>query len=198
MPNQTEANCISFNGTWVGPFTDCGPPDPCITSATIVGATSCRNHGFAPPIERRLDLEAVNIEPRLGGAQKLVFEVSDPVITVDASADCLVHTYTGTPTTTPDGTTVTVELSPAFPDQDCCTVTLSGQVDDSFAVRTLVGDADYDGNVTTADGSAVTQRLGQTAGQTGARYDVDTDDAVTTADQSSITQRLGNVAPVCP
>lgn len=198
VPDQTEANCIGFGGTWVGPFTDCGPPDPCITSATIVGAMSCRDHGLAPPIERCLDLQAVNIEPRLGGAQKLVFEVSDPVITVDASADCLVHTYTGTPTATPDGTTVTVELNPAFPDQDCCTVTLSGQVDDSFAVRILVGDADFDGNVTTADGSAVTQRLGQTASEAGARYDVDADEGITSADQSSITQRLGNVAPACP
>jgi hypothetical protein len=30
VPNQTEENCTSFNGTWVGAFTDCSPPNPCL------------------------------------------------------------------------------------------------------------------------------------------------------------------------
>ncbi|HUU84097.1 MAG TPA: hypothetical protein VM243_11395 [Phycisphaerae bacterium] len=198
VADQTEVNCIGFGGSWVGAFTDCGPPDPCITSATIVGVESCRDHGSAPPVERCLDVGAVNIEPRLGGVQKLVFQVSDPVTTVDASVECVNSTYTGAPSVTPDGTTVTVELSSAFPDLDCCTVTLSGQVDDSIAVRTLTGDVDLSGDISTADGSSVKQRLGLGAEVVGAQYDVDTDDAISTADKSSVKARLGNIAAVCP
>ena len=30
VADQTEANCLSFEGQWQGAFSDCGPPNPCL------------------------------------------------------------------------------------------------------------------------------------------------------------------------
>jgi hypothetical protein len=198
VPSQLEADCISFNGTWLGPFTTCGLPNPCAVAATIVGASSCRDHGSNPSVERCLSLDTLNVEPRLGGVRKLVFQVSDPVSAVGASVACAVNTYDGVVTVTPNGTTVTVDLSSGLPGGDCCTITLTGEVDDSFDVRVLVGDTNRDGAVSSADAASAKQRLGSQTQSAGAQYDVNLDEAISSADASSIKQRLGSVVAACP
>ena len=102
-------------------------------------------------------------------------------------------------------TKLVITFDPALPDADCCQISLDGvssthgqPVADSFAVTTLAGDADRDGSVSTADGSAVTQRLGKATVEATAQYDLDTDGFITTADTSVATQRLGRTAPSCP
>ncbi|MFH1746628.1 MAG: hypothetical protein ABIG44_06235 [Planctomycetota bacterium] len=35
LTDQTEADCVGSGGEWVGPWTDCGPPNPCIASTAV-------------------------------------------------------------------------------------------------------------------------------------------------------------------
>jgi hypothetical protein len=166
----------------------CGPPE-------ITAARSCLTHGGAG--ELCLELEVTDVEPRQAGLEKLVFDLSSAVSAVEASVDCVNQIYAGTVEATADGATVTVGFSPALADQDCCTVTLSGEVEDEFVVRTLAGDVDRDGTVSTADASVVKPHFGEPADAGNAQYDYDCNGAVTTGDFSVIKPLFGHEL-TCP
>jgi hypothetical protein len=169
------------------------PPQPAIS-----GARSCRNHGV---VEHCLDLLVSNIEPRLGGVQKMEFDLTDPVSSVSASVSCVNNNYLGVVTVVtppPAGTLVTLTFVPALPDKDCCKIELSGEVNDTFYVRTLVGDVNRDGGVSSADAASVKARLGQLISSATFQYDVNTDGSISSADFASVKARLGSVAPPCP
>jgi hypothetical protein len=186
----------------------CTPPEVCDEQAdmcvleytTIESAASCQDHGGQ---EYCMDLamgRSATVEPRLGGVTKLMLQTVDPVEAGSTTADatCVNNVYDGTITVTADGTTtVQVDADP-FADQDCCTIVFTGGIEDSLDVQLLAGDADSDVNVSTADGSSITQRLGMPLDGSNFWYDVDLDGSISTADGSFVTQRLGNVAPLCP
>ena len=85
-----------------------------------------------------------------------------------------------------------------MPDADCCEITLAGDVDDSFAVRTLAGDVDRNGQVTPADQQAVHPHFGEAAEQANCGLDINGSGLITLADCSQIKPYLGNEAPACP
>ena len=60
-----------------------------------------------------------------------------------------------------DADTVRVTLDPALPDQDCCTITLSGDAQDTYAVRLLAGDVSRNGVVNATDKNIVKGNLGR-------------------------------------
>jgi len=168
---------------------------------TIESAASCADQGG---VEHCLDLALagpVTVEPRMGGVTRLVLHTTDAVAadTTTATATCTDNVYpASTITVTSDGTTtVTVDLD-ALPDADCCTIDFEGGVAGSVRVRTLLGDVDGDGFISTADVSSAKQRLGVVVDGSNFRFDVNIDGNVSTADNSVIKQRLGHVAPACP
>jgi hypothetical protein len=164
-------------------------------------AYSCRDHG--PAGEFCLDVgSGSNIEPRIGGVNKLELVMDWNVragVSIDAYASCVNTEYTGTATATADGSNVvTVDLVPAFPDQDCCEVRLYGAVRDWHYVATLAGDVDRDGEVLTPDASKVKSRFQDPVDGTNFVYDVDADGEILTVDASKVKSRFQNAAPACP
>ena len=127
-----------------------------------------------------------------------MFNVTRAVASVSATVDCVNNTYSGSVTTSAYESTVEVEFNPALPDEDCCTITLSGEVEDTFAVRTLAGDVDRDGAVSTGDASVVKPHFGEPADADNAEFDFDCNGLVSTSDFSTIKPNFGHQAPACP
>jgi hypothetical protein len=163
---------------------------------SIVGARSCLTHGEAGEI--CLELDPAGIEPRSTGLQLIEFDVSQPAASVNAAVDCVNTLYIGTVTATGYGATVEVEFDPALPDEDCCTIALTGDVGDTFAVRPLAGDSDRGGTVSTGDASIVKPHFGETAGPGNAEFDFDCNGEISTADFSMIKPNFGHEAAGCP
>ncbi len=167
------------------------------TAGTIESGWSCASHGSAGDL--CLGLDAVNIEPRLAGVTWLEFEVTDPASSVGASVSCANNVYTGTPTVSADGsTTVTVTLAPALPEQDCCEITLTGDVEDSYQVRTLAGDMNLDGQTNSVDASQARLRFGSQADVSNATYDANADGVISAVDNAQVRLRFGAQAATCP
>ncbi|HUU84537.1 MAG TPA: C25 family cysteine peptidase [Phycisphaerae bacterium] len=199
--NEGADSCDHTGDPCVAPEVCDEAADMClIVSTTIDAAASCLDHD-KDEYCLTLDLVgAATCEPRIGGVTRLVLETADTVAadSTSASASCAERAYTGVITVTSDGTaTVVVDLDP-LPDQDCCTIQFTGGIEDSVTVISLEGDVNGDGNVSTADGSSVKQRLGIVVGASDFRYDPDLDGSVSTADGSFVKQRLGRAAPSCP
>ena len=93
---------------------------------------------------------------------------------------------------------VTVEFDPALPDQDCCEITLTGDIQDSFAVRTLAGDANLSGSANTTDASQTKLYFGHTADQSNCMFDYNADGSINTTDASQIKLTFGHDAAQCP
>ena len=152
-----------------------------------------------------------NIEPRLGGATKLKFDMSqamDPLTVTGANVlvSCYNNVYAGVITASLDGTsTVVAGFNPGLPNKDCCRIDFPGMaslagypVTDAYFVGNLEADANRDYAVSTADYSSVKARLGQVVTVANQQYEVNTDGAIGTADASSVKGRLGSIAPQCP
>jgi hypothetical protein len=179
------------------------------TATTLAGASSCATHASLG--EMCLDVGSGdgratgdNIEPRLCGGAKMAFETIDPVDadTTQASVSCAVNPYvpdSGYPIVTADGSNaVTVEFSPPLPDADCCTISLTGGIEDEWSIRLLGGDVDFDGAVLTPDASRVKSRFEEPVTAENCWYDLDCDGQIVTADASKVKSRFGNTAPACP
>ena len=162
---------------------------------SIVGAASVLGHGGT---DLPLDLTANDIEPRADGVLRVEFEIATEVTSAAASVTCVNNTYSGSVATSALGTTVTVEFAPALPDRDCCEITLTGDAEDSFSVRTLKGDLNRDGSVNTTDASQIKLRFGQDAATAGPQYDYNTDGTVNTTDFSQVKLNFGKSAAQCP
>jgi hypothetical protein len=130
---------------------------------------------------------------------KIEFTMSAAVASVSATVDCE-GPYGGSVTATPAGTTVTVEFSGPLPDRDCCEVSLTGDAVDSFHVRTLAGDIDRSGLVSTGDASIIKPKFGQTPSEAAGNveYDYDCSGLVSTGDFSQVKPQFGHTAPACP
>jgi len=123
-------------------------------------------------------------------------DADEPDTEIHASVSCAVGTYDGDVTVEiVNNKTVRVLFDPALPDEDCCNITLSGCVDASFKVRTLVGDVDFDGQVITVDASKIVSRLEDPVTQDNFWYDVDTDGQISISDKAEVEARYQNTAP---
>jgi len=124
-----------------------------------------------------------------------------PGTLVYASVSCQVNTtYNVTANVTVqivDGDTIRVYFDPALPDQDCCTILLSGDIDGSFQVRTLVGDVDFSGQVTGGDRSTVKGKIMWPLDDTNFWMDIDTDGEITNDDSDLVASKIGNTVPEC-
>jgi hypothetical protein len=163
----------------------------------IIGAGSCLSHGVAGDL--CIDLDAVGIEPRQPGVQSVEFDVSQPATTVSATVSCTPDGYGGTATVDADGSTVvTANFDPALPDQNCCEISLSGDVAGTYAVQTLAGDVNLDGSVTTADALQIKVYFGQGADAANCEFDFNCSGDISTADSLQIKLSFGNEAAACP
>jgi hypothetical protein len=205
------------HGGWSNDCNTNHAPDEC-EALQVVNASSLAAHGGAGEFALELGLcpDYNRIEPRMPGVEELVCQMNvslDPATAISENVQvaCVNNVYVGDIGVSLDqgeccgDSRLAVAFTPALPDEDCCRITFDGMASiygqpsvAALTVRTLVGDADRDGSVTTADGSVITQRLGGSATEGDSQYDVDVDGAITTADGSAVTQRLGNVAPNCP
>jgi hypothetical protein len=158
-------------------------------TAIIVRGWSCVSHDAAGEFCLEI-FPGNNIEPRVRGVEKLVLEMSSPVVNVAADVSCAVNEYTGFVTAEADGTTVTVTFSQPLPDVDCCTVGLTGDSDDSFVIRTLSGDINRDGQVIIGDASSIKVRYQQPVGEGNFIYDYNCDNQITTGDFYAIKTKF--------
>jgi hypothetical protein len=131
-----------------------------------------------------------------------------PFITVNLSANdyvivevsCLNYgEYTDEIITTvsSDGMMLTIEFNPPLPDQDCCTIKLNGAIEDSFTIRTLAGDVNHDGVVSTGDASIIKPWYNHEVNENTFIYDINTNGSITSDDYDSCVSKFGHSAPSC-
>jgi len=164
----------------------------------LTAARSCRDHGAAGPF--CLDvMPGANVEPRLGGVARLEFDCAFGVTGFAAAADCDYAAYTGTVTPYADGgSTIAVEFDPPLPADDCCTISLTGDLEAGYSIATLEGDVDRNLIVNSIDASAIKPRFGQATDEANFIYDVGCDGIVSSLDYSAIKPRFGHQLPGCP
>jgi hypothetical protein len=174
-----------------------GVPDECECAAMAV--RSYRTHGSAG--ELYLDMGTTGgVEPRQGGIQKLEIDLDYAFAATQVVAvNCWPTGWTGAVPYGISGTvgdTVTVDFSPALPDEACCTIELDCGA--WICVRGLEGDVDRSGLVTTGDASIIKPKFGDTPTAADAEFDFDVSGLISTADFSQIKPSFGNLAPACP
>ena len=177
--------------------------------APIQSWHSVRTHGAAGSIG--LDLSESNIEPRAGGVQRMDlivdgFLYQQGLAGGSARVTCSDTRYDGAASLSlPAQNQLSITFDPALPDEDCCEVSVSGVVTTTGAgvagsqkVRTLAGDVDRNGQVTTADTSLIKPHFQEPVDATTCRWDFNVDGVITTADSSLIKPLYQHVAPDCP
>jgi hypothetical protein len=173
-------------------------------------------HGPAGPL-RLLLSDGNNIECRQPGVTRLEFETSSAmdgatVVSTNVSASGEVSgSYSGTvdawSTNGVNGTDtqIAVTFDPALDDEDCWTIDLTGMTGGVYSlcnplayVRTIAGDVNRSGSVTTADPLAVKIYFGLPIDETNCQYDFDTNGTFTTGDSLGVKIMMGRSAPACP
>lgn len=164
-------------------------PDGWITpSLTIVSACSCMDHGGT---EWRLNLDENNhIEPRMNDVTTIEFDLSGSVSEVFASVDGQDGTVSYV-----DDDTIRVLFDPALPDQECSIIRFTCDVEDSYPVRMLIGDVNFDGHVTGGDRSTVKGQILSPLTSLNFWMDINHDGAITGGDRSTVKARIGNTVP---
>jgi len=171
-----------------------------MVTAEIEAARSCRTHGAAGEFCLQLgfgDTPGDNCDPRAGSVEYLEFDVSAAVSDFGATVDCGAA-YSGSISTLGGGETIGVEFDPPLPADDCCTITLSGGLDDTFAVATLEGDVDRNLMVNSVDFSAIKPWFGAAVGGESFLYDVNVDGLINSLDGAVVKPRFGHQLPGCP
>lgn len=175
-------------------------------AAELAAAYSCRSHGDAG--EHCIELgigdtfreAGDNVEPRLGPLSEVRFDATGPVESFSASVACQRDAaYAAAVTTVADGTSaIAVQFEPPLPANDCCTITLTDAVNDSYAVATLEGGVDANLIVNSLDFSAIKARFGQAVNGGNFRYDLNGDGVINSVDSSAVKARFGNYLESCP
>ena len=171
--------------------------------ADRIGVVSRKTHGVAGDFDIDLSLPGnAGIECRSGGANgdyKIVFTFPAAVTLSGASvtpAPGKSARMIGLPSLSPDGKTVTVDLTDVTSAQTV-TVTLadvssgSGSTDIAVGMGVLVGDANGDGSVNSGDIAQTKSKSGQTIDATNFRTDVNVDGSINSADISLVKSRSG-------
>ncbi len=160
---------------------------------TITAARSYATHGAAGRLYIDLMADSNPVENRFNPDFSFEFDLSGPVSSVSSP--------NGTVTILNGGYTVQVNLTNPITNRNWYTITLNGDVEDTFTVGYLKGDTDHDGIVSTADFSIIKPRFGKTpasppgSGFCDPKYDTDNDGIVSTADASIIKPRFGHGLP---
>jgi hypothetical protein len=166
-----------------------------VAAVSIDEARSVLVHGATP---RSLVIADTGIEPRIPGANSIDFDLDGSVASVSAAVSCINPWLGSANVTVNSPTNITVDLTLPLPNQDCCEITLSGDAQDSIRIRTLAGDVDVNGNVNTADITAIKPNLGTAVTNANFLFDIDANGAINTADITTVKPRLGNAAATCP
>ncbi len=159
----------------------------------IVGARSYADHGPAGILY--IDLMAgpnLAVENRFNPLNSFQFDLSGPVssVTCDEGTVTLI-----------DSDTIQVDLTSPMVHKNWHTITLHGDVEDTFTVGYLQGDTNHDGIVSTADFSVVKPKFGQTPASPAVpgfcppQFDTGNDGIVSTADASIIKPKFGHGLP---
>ena len=165
-----------------------------VVAVPLVGAESCMMHGA---YEGCVDLFTTNIEPRAAGLTEIKFTAESAVTTVDASVECWGGTAPGVDSVGVAGTVVTVTFDATLPDEACCRVTLTGDVDEPFDVRRLAGDLNQSNLVEIGDRDAVKNAIGQVIDASNFTKDQNANGIIEVGDMDSITNKIGHVAADC-
>lgn len=161
----------------------------------IVGTEVCMDHAGYLGCN---DLDAHNgIEPRAAGLTEVKFTVSGPPTTVDASVQCWGGTAPGVASVGIADTVVTVTFDATLPDEACCTVSLTGDVVDSFDVKRLIGDLNFNETTEVGDVDYVKNYVGQSLDATNFYCDQNINGIIEVGDGASIQNYVGNTAGVC-
>ena len=144
--------------------------------------------------------QANNVEPRRTGVTHLRLEFSDTVTTLSATVECYNQSYNGTVSVNVNASkTVQLEFTrDPLPDQDCCTIILAGDCTDRFKVRTLKGDINRDGGVSTSDAALIKAQYQKPVTTTNFLFDYTNDGQISTSDASLIKALYQHQAPACP
>ena len=197
-PTNPTPSLINVNWhTRIGSFKfpQCVSP----SSVPILDVVSRKVHGDAGTFDVDLPLTGTGIEPRSGGPSgnyQIVVTFSAPVTFTGADTTC--GTVTGT---TPSGNQLIIDLS-GVPNASRCAVTLHGVTDDPstpgdvrLPVNFLIGDANADGFVDSADISQVKGQSGAPVGQNNFRDDANVDGFLDSADISIVKGKSGTALP---
>ncbi|MFQ5490642.1 MAG: hypothetical protein ACE5GE_07965, partial [Phycisphaerae bacterium] len=183
----------------------------------ITAVRSCKIHTDITGQSRRLCIDlgdqgtapdgtpfTKNVEPRLGQTDDVEIDLTSVAgfgggVTVSCTDNAgNVTDETGRVSgVTVTGNTVNIKFAPALPDETACVITLDCGA--QTCIRTLRGDVDRNGRVTTGDASQVRFWFNQCPPfPVPPEFDVDQLNCVTTGDFSQIRFFFNNVAPACP
>ena len=199
---QVVFYCDNWNNGEVGDFDNVFIATAAASgSATIVRSHSVLEHGDGSFQALELSSSVSLVEPRASGLGVLQLELSGPVTAVQAQATCTnAGAFAGSlevEIDDEDDTVAWLYFDPPLPDADCCTVELSGDASGSVTVRTLAGDVNRDGQVTTADASLVKPHFQETVNDTNFLFDFNGDGLITTSDYALIKPLFQHTAPAC-
>ncbi|MCP4251139.1 MAG: hypothetical protein GY778_29225 [bacterium] len=120
---------------------------------------------------------------------------------VGASVNCDISGDIGqvTASVTAEGL-VQVEILDDLPnDQECCTITLTGDVEDTFELRPLRGDVNFSGIVNATDKNLVKGKIGHPIDQgDNFIYDVNMSGTINATDKNLVKGWIGGNAGTCP
>jgi hypothetical protein len=98
-----------------------------------------------------------------------------------------------------DEKTALLEFDPPLPDQDCSMlVVTSDSFEETVFIRTLAGDINRDGMVTTTDSAVIKPHIPAVVDETNFFYDYSTDGRVPVSDFSEIKSNYRHAVPSCP
>ncbi len=175
--------------------------------AIITSARSYLEHGIGNWLYLDIDRDANNIEPRRDGVKKLEFKLSGSAFNVCVEVTCEIGNYDGTTNVIFESNdTINITFDPPLPDQNRCRITLSGDVENSWIVRTCKGDLCRDGATTTIDFYYFMLRFGMAPvnnnplgpSECEPQWDFNCDGSVNPADSAQILLELGNSCPPEP
>ncbi|MCP4250229.1 MAG: hypothetical protein GY778_24560 [bacterium] len=165
---------------------------------TIVSAWSCMDHAGQ---RWCLNLDGGGIEPRWNPLQ-LEFDLSGNAAGVAATLDCASGNGGPATATVSAGLNgpqshLTLDFAP-LPNVDCCTVTLTGGVEDVFDFQVLAGDVNGSGSVNATDKNLVKGNLNRAVDATRFFLDVNTSNSINATDKNLTKGWIGNTTATCP
>ena len=199
-------DCYEAGGVCRGCDATCATTDCSLPALDEEGTSgSCLHHGASSNghcLTLDVGTNGVSVEPRFTTGLQFELDLdgtTKELVTATIRCDPSAKTFV-VPTEIEEASTDKVIFKPgsALADENCCRIELSGGAVGWLDFRTLAGDVNRDGSVSTADLSSVKVRLGQRVNAGNFRYDVNADGLISTADRSSVVQRLQNVAADCP
>ncbi|MCP4248005.1 MAG: hypothetical protein GY778_13235 [bacterium] len=169
-----------------------------VATQTVVSGRTCMDH-----VGQRwcFDLDGGSPEPRWNPTE-LEFDLTGNVVSVSAAMNCDSgweadpSISIGAGNNGPNSRlTVTVN---ALRNIDCCTITFSGDVIDTYDVRTLVGDVNGSGIVNATDKNLVKGAIGRALDSAKFVFDVNTSGSINATDKNLVKGWIGTTQVACP